>query len=99
MPLRTSATAAVSPPIPPPTTATLAIEAALGAVAAGRRVEGARAEGDPLGLRPVRMERAHGAVELVGDLVLGRAFLGKPAALVTKLLEIFAGGDDHAGVA
>src|SRR5262245_48987535 len=104
MPLRTSATAAVSPPIPPPTTATsrlgrLVIAAVLAAVAAGRRVEVARAEGDPLGLRPVRMELAHGAVQLGDDLVLGRAFRREPAGLATKLLEVFAGGDDHAGIA
>ena len=59
----------------------------------------ARAEGDPLGLRPVRMELAHGAVELRGDLVLGSALAGKSASLVAELFEVFARGDDHAGVA
>src|SRR5437763_7343429 len=102
MPLRTSAMAAVSPPIPPPTTATsrlrrLIIEAAL-AAGAGCRVEVARAESDPLGLRPVRMELAHGTVELGDNLVLGRPILHEPPGLAAKLLEIFAGGDDHAGV-
>src|SRR5690242_18285927 len=104
MPLRTSAIAAVSPPIPPPTTATsrvgrLVIETALDAVAAGRRVEVARAEGDPLGLQPVRMELAHGTVELGDNLVLGHALPCEPAGLATKSLEVFAGGDDHAGIA
>src|SRR5689334_4282018 len=104
MPLRTSATAAVSPPIPAPTIATprpgrLPIESRLGAGAAGRCVEVARAEGDPLGLRPVRMELAHRAVELRGDLVLGSTLAGKSAGLATQLFEVFARGDDHAGVA
>src|SRR5437588_488237 len=91
-------------PIPTPMTATsrlgrLATERALVGVAAGRRKEVARAEGDPFGLRPVRVELAHGAVELGGDVVFGRALGCEPAGLAPELLEIFAGGGDHAGVA
>src|SRR4051812_10092806 len=104
MPFLTSAIAAASPPIPPPTTATarlgrLVIGAASDALAAGRRVEMPRAEGDPLGLEPVRVELAHRAVELGDDLVLGGVLPREPARLRTKLLEVFAGGDDHAGIA